>query len=1461
MNFESSIIFRRVARVARLALIAGLLPAIAAMAQLPITFTPGNPPPVLSGSIIPFNHGATGEWSQIYSIRMAPNGTIMFLDSSASNLYGLAANAPTPTLIAGPGPATQGANGCTTLEASNSYWNAGISFDSAGNLYFGNRYSSLAPFCRVPYDASTNSWNFKNSVLWGPPSITQNGSTSVLNPQDIFIVPCSSSCSTNTMYFSTSGAAGGNAIYEVTFNVANGSIVGTPTPIISGLQAIAASLVVDAAGNIYFTENIYPTPVTQRVPGIREIPAGTNNLVASGSGSEATLTTEVGNSAAFTGIGGINIDSQGNLYFASINNASYSGYVDGVFMIPNEGTPTNPNLNWNDTMMISPVQAGHQPFVDPRGLLWIATGGNSNWAPTGTLAPTCDATTVQTADATCLESTIVLWKPGIAGGSTSAGGTGQAQITGFSVPGAGGTLVLTANNSFTEGQVVAFSVTNANDPLYALNGQSFYVEGTSLSSTQFEIATSAITAGTSGSTSAMVSAMPYSTIYYTFNQATTPASFAFGEGANYFKVISNNPTPDPSVTPAVQPCTAGTTYPAFTPTEETSGYPATGYSWCSLFVQLNTTNAGAVANDVEMLDANKDVITGSNAYISGVGQGASISSLSASTPVTIGAGLNQPQQIAVDGQGDVYVADKALKAIEYYSAGTSTGTTGSAYGSNLSGPTGVAVDGAGDLYIGDNGSVYEIPYYNGKLQSSQQIKIASGLGTGNLNLAVDSMGDVFVADHANKQVVEVTNPEAAILRQNLATVQTLGANAGFTGPSAIATDSSGNAWVADGTNLWEILMPYGGATEITSNLPSGVTGLAIDPSGSVFVAYSGGVEWIPYAASGSSSGLNVNGSTPVIAGFGSGPSAPISVALDGTQNIYADYGSGSAAGLSQLSYNGAINFNNSYTEINPAVPYEVDAQLFNLGNQPLTLAAFSPNNGSDSITGSSDYSILQSATLNQPACSSSTSVASGGSCYLGLQLLAPAANASDTATLTVASNAVNVPAAPSGLNLALSADVITDPRPATQLQLSFAPNTSTTGCEGSTYPGCQTATVTVTTSSGVPGGTVTLRVPGSGLSQQSQTATLDANGTATFNFTNLSGGKYNALATYAGEGALTCSGSSCYAGSAAQATFTIQQAIPSLAVGPPGVQGCMSWTQGSNCTPDSSIVMSYLGTYFVQQAKGGSFTASVDSSVGTPTGTVSFLVNGQPVDPKQQQSPLIAGGIANFSLTNLPVGVYSVTAQYNGDQNFAPVDVTIPTFQVIVPSVEITATPATLTTKAGTPAQATLNLMPLVGFSGQVTLKCVSATLPQYAECTFLYPNSGQGTVGVGQANTTPPSTIQVTISTNVPVNSGTTSAKVALQNPWALAGLFGFGLMGLVAGRKRCSRYLTTVGLVVLLSGVFLGLTSCTNAGYSTPPQAPQVKTPSGTYNVQIISYNPATLLQDSLANTPAYTVQLTVQ
>jgi hypothetical protein len=335
-------------------------------------------------------------------------------------------------------------------------------------------------------------------------------------------------------------------------------------------------------------------------------------------------------------------------------------------------------------------------------------------------------------------------------------------------------------------------------------------------------------------------------------------------------------------------------------------------------------------------------------------------------------------------------------------------------------------------------------------------------------------------------------------------------------------------------------------------------------------------------------------------------------------------------------------------------------------------------------------------------------------------------------------------------------------------------------------------------------------------------------------------------------------------------------------VGQPGNAGCLKEGTSSTdpCTPNPDNVTVWAGNTYLNVGQTILITTTVTSSVGTPSGTVTFMQNVKPADPTQGVNGAISltassiNGqvvqVAAFSTQNLTTGVYNLTAVYSGDVNFATQSVNLPTFEVIQPSVQITAS-GSLTITAGTPTQATLTLMPLVGFSNDVHLECdspdaqvplapttPSTALPPYTVCNFAYANTVTGTSPVGKSGPVP-TTIVVTVSTNVPVNGGATSSLVR-QSPWSLAALFGLGLLGVLAGRKKLYRSMAAICVAMVLSTLFLGLAACTNAGYSTPPPAPTVTTPAGTYNVQIITYNLNSLQQSSLT-TPMFTLPITVQ
>ncbi len=142
-----------------------------------------------------------------------------------------------------------------------------------------------------------------------------------------------------------------------------------------------------------------------------------------------------------------------------------------------------------------------------------------------------------------------------------------------------------------------------------------------------------------------------------------------------------------------------------------------------------------------------------------------------------GSALSDPASVAVDSSGNLYIADLANNVIEKVTpagqlsivAGTGSAgapTPGPALRSDLSYPIGIAVDSSGNLFIADSGNnVIE------KVTPAGQLSIVAGSGvlgpptagpaTGSdlhdpNGIAVDISGNLFIADSGNGDIEEVT---------------------------------------------------------------------------------------------------------------------------------------------------------------------------------------------------------------------------------------------------------------------------------------------------------------------------------------------------------------------------------------------------------------------------------------------------------------------------------------------------------------------------------------------------------------------------------------------------------------------------------------------------------------------------------------------------------------------------------
>ena len=189
----------------------------------------------------------------------------------------------------------------------------------------------------------------------------------------------------------------------------------------------------------------------------------------------------------------------------------------------------------------------------------------------------------------------------------------------------------------------------------------------------------------------------------------------------------------------------------------------------------------------------------STTYISGVGIGPQVA-FNPAPAIAIGPTvgrltLNLPFGVAVDGAGDLFIADTDNNRVVELPAGGGAAipidpTVGS---TALNEPFGVAVDGAGDLFIADtyNNRVVELPAGGGAA-----IAIDPTVGSLTLNysfgVAVDGAGDLFIADAVNNRVVELPagGGPAIVLSPTVNGAQ-------MTNPIGVTVDSAGDLFIAD----------------------------------------------------------------------------------------------------------------------------------------------------------------------------------------------------------------------------------------------------------------------------------------------------------------------------------------------------------------------------------------------------------------------------------------------------------------------------------------------------------------------------------------------------------------------------------------------------------------------------------------------------------------------------------------
>jgi sugar lactone lactonase YvrE len=279
------------------------------------------------------------------------------------------------------------------------------------------------------------------------------------------------------------------------------------------------------------------------------------------------------------------------------------------------------------------------------------------------------------------------------------------------------------------------------------------------------------------------------------------------------------------------------------------------------------------------------------------------------------ARFRTPKGVVVDGAGNVYVADSGNHAVRKIGpsgpvstlagrAGAAGGRRGADSTARFGDPTGLAVDGAGNVYVADpeHGSVHVIAP-SGKVSA-----VAAHVHMGAAGVAVDGAGNVFVADHWKHVVRKIAPSGDAIALAGTVgkegSADGAGDAAGFRFPKGVALGPAGEVYVADSGNDTIRKVDASGVVSTVAGTPrstgaaDGSAGAALlDSPGDVAVDGAGNV-FVADAGNGAIRKIAPSGLVSTLAGHarergsadGEGPAAPfewpIGLAVDGAGYVY-----------------------------------------------------------------------------------------------------------------------------------------------------------------------------------------------------------------------------------------------------------------------------------------------------------------------------------------------------------------------------------------------------------------------------------------------------------------------------------------------------------------------------------------------------------------------------------------------
>lgn len=340
------------------------------------------------------------------------------------------------------------------------------------------------------------------------------------------------------------------------------------------------------------------------------------------------------------------------------------------------------------------------------------------------------------------------------------------------------------------------------------------------------------------------------------------------------------------------------------------------------------------AGNLFIADANnhvvREVVKSNGNIVTVAGSGAA--GFSGDNGAATSALLDTPTGVAVDGSGNLYIADSHNNRIRKVSGGTITTIAGTgvagfsgegsaATSAMLALPSAVAVDGSGNVYIADtnNNRIRKIAGTTISTVAGNGEQLFAGDGSAATaasldsptGVAVDAAGNIYIADRHNQRIRVVSAGGTISTLAGSGAVNFSGADSGdgasataasLAKPTGVSVDASGNVYIADtnnnrvrkvsngaigaavGTGVQGFDGDGGSATAATLDAPKAV---GSDASGNLAVADTNNqrvrATALPVIGLGSSAvGVASNTQSVTLANTGTASISVASIAFDGT---------------------------------------------------------------------------------------------------------------------------------------------------------------------------------------------------------------------------------------------------------------------------------------------------------------------------------------------------------------------------------------------------------------------------------------------------------------------------------------------------------------------------------------------------------------------------------------------------